>query len=84
MKPGEPSVARDVVADRHHHHAADDRVFSAQRQEFALRFACEDCVYFVELTGACVHRYPNELHRRAAFDGEAEMGGTFCKEFESL
>jgi hypothetical protein len=43
---------------------------------------CEACVHFASREGACVHRYPNERHRAAAFDPGGLAEGTFCKEFE--
>lgn len=61
-----------------------DRDFAAQRARYALRHACEDCVFFVAETGRCANGYPNAMHRESAFDEEGPRDGTFCKEFELL
>ncbi|WP_394827037.1 hypothetical protein [Pendulispora albinea] len=59
-----------------------------EAQRFAFRFACEDCVHFLD-SHQCAHGYP-PAPRRSALTGagegatpiapEAEI--TFCKEFE--
>jgi len=53
--------------------------FDVERDQFALRFACEDCAHFDASTERCRHEWPNESHRREP----AEPGLLdFCKEFE--
>jgi hypothetical protein len=56
--------------------------FSAERVRYALRHACEDCVFFVDEAGRCANGYPNGMHREAAFVPDGPGDGTFCKEFE--
>lgn len=56
--------------------------FASEQLQFDLRFVCEDCVHFVEASCVCAHGYPNTLHRREAFNQNAVIFGTFCKEFE--
>ncbi len=58
--------------------------FEEERARFALRHACEDCVFFVAESGRCANGYPNAMHRDAAFEAEGPGDGTFCKEFELL
>ncbi|MDO9022512.1 MAG: hypothetical protein Q8S73_19475 [Deltaproteobacteria bacterium] len=59
-----------------------DQEFAAERARYALRHACEDCVFFVDETGRCANGYPNAMHRDAAFTVGAPVDGTFCKDFE--
>ena len=59
-----------------------DPEFETERTHFALRHACEDCVFFVAETTRCANGYPNEMHRDAAFEVDGPRDGTFCKEFE--
>ena len=49
------------------HRAADDA---------RLRYACEDCAYFVDDLEECAHGYPTSPHRKRA------LVIVFCKEFE--
>jgi hypothetical protein len=58
------------------------REFEAERARFALRHACEDCVFFVAEGARCANGYPNAMHRDAAFALDGPADGTFCKEFE--
>ncbi len=55
--------------------------FQDERVRFALRFSCEQCIYFAVDSERCSHGYPNAQHREAhtQTDG-AEL--VFCKEFE--
>jgi len=53
--------------------------FDAERERFALRFACEDCAHFEVSTERCRHEWPNESHRREPRQPELL---DFCKEFE--
>ncbi|HWE29261.1 MAG TPA: hypothetical protein VHB97_14730 [Polyangia bacterium] len=53
--------------------------FDVEREQFGLRFACEDCAHFDASTGSCRHEWPNESHRRKPIPvGVLD----FCKEFE--
>jgi hypothetical protein len=53
--------------------------FDVERDQFALRFACEDCAHFEASTERCRHEWPNESHRREPVEpGLLD----FCKEFE--
>jgi hypothetical protein len=58
--------------------------FEVERERYALRHACEDCVFFVRESAACANGYPNGMHRDAAFAPDGPKNGTFCKEFELL
>jgi hypothetical protein len=53
--------------------------FDAEREDFALRYCCEDCGHFDARSQACRHEWPNETHRR---DGAPSEMVDFCKEFE--
>ncbi len=55
--------------------------FDAEREQFSLRFCCEDCAHHDAAAGRCRHEWPNEAHQRAAAQAPtAEVD--FCKEFE--
>jgi hypothetical protein len=53
--------------------------FDIEREQFALRFCCEDCGHFDALRERCGHEWPNEEHRLARV-GPPWLD--FCKEFE--
>lgn len=53
--------------------------FDVERDQFALRFACEDCAHFDASTERCRHEWPNESHRREPAEPRLL---DFCKEFE--
>ncbi len=66
-----------------------DARFRAEAKRYALRFACEDCVYFTAEED-CAHGYP-PAPRRGDLASEDDPSGerwggarelTFCKEFE--
>ncbi len=59
-----------------------DAAFGDDVRRWALRHACEDCVFFVDERAACANGYPNAMHRAAAFEPGSQVDGTFCKEFE--
>lgn len=55
--------------------------FEAQRAQYALRFACEDCVHFERTQQVCSLSYPCRDHRRERYVwpyGDI----VFCKAFE--
>jgi hypothetical protein len=56
--------------------------FDGEKQRYRLVFACEDCVYHDRAQARCSHGYPDEVHRRAAFEPDGPRDGMFCKEFE--
>jgi hypothetical protein len=56
--------------------------FDAEREAFALRFACEDCAHFDAGTRGCRHEWPNQTHRRAPAAEAHPPLLDFCKEFE--
>ncbi len=58
-----------------------DRTFFEQARLFDLRWCCEDCVFFHEASGLCVHGFPNEDHRRAHYERPVEFIIS-CKDFE--
>ncbi len=60
----------------------DDRL-RVEAATFALRFACDDCVYFESARALCSLGYP-AAPRRGALDNEAHGGEVieFCKEFD--
>jgi hypothetical protein len=53
--------------------------FDVERDQFALRFCCEDCAHFDAAAERCCHEWPNELHRLGAVRPPML---DFCKEFE--
>jgi hypothetical protein len=53
--------------------------FDAEREQYALRFCCEDCAHFDAAHERCRHEWPNEQHRRAR---RLLPVLDFCKEFE--
>jgi hypothetical protein len=48
---------------------------------YGLRYACEDCAYFVAPTGGCAEGFPNAMHRARPLDVET-TALVFCKRFE--
>jgi len=64
-------------------HGPITQAFLDEADRYQLRFQCEDCVYFNADTGACVHSYPNEPHRRTYFEDDP-IGKVliFCRDFE--
>jgi hypothetical protein len=58
-----------------------DQRFDDQRRAFALRFTCEECAFFHEPSGACVHDFPNEEHRLSYYDAPGRWI-VFCKDFD--
>jgi hypothetical protein len=59
-----------------------DALLLREAREFALRFACTDCVNFDAEGSRCVHGY---TERPSKSDLELDQAGgfvTFCKEFE--
>jgi hypothetical protein len=57
--------------------------FDAQRVAYGFRFTCEECAHFDERSGACVHGFPNELHRRARYERSPRPDAiVFCKDFD--
>ena len=55
-----------------------DLLLLEEAARFGLRFACEDCAHFEEVSALCNHGYPSEP-RRADLQNETIV---FCKEFE--
>lgn len=58
----------------------------AEADEFSLRSACGDCLYFAA-PDRCAHEWPNEEQRRWPLDAPDERGNRpntvdFCREFE--
>lgn len=60
---------------------ARDEIFDEQRRAFRLRFCCEDCAFFHEPSGRCVHDFPNDEHLFAYYEAPGEWI-VFCKDFE--
>ena len=65
-----------------------DRLFLDQAATYGLAVGCERCAHFdgpsaadAERPGRCAHGYPNEEHRREAFEREGREA-SFCKEWE--
>lgn len=64
-------------------HGPVTHTFLSQIREYRLLFTCEDCVFFDHQAKDCVHGYPNEPHRQAYFEHNAEGKVLiFCREFE--
>jgi hypothetical protein len=57
--------------------------FLVERQAYALKHCCEDCVLFNKATEECAHGWPNEAHRRSYYE-TPQSDIVFCKEFELL
>ena len=55
--------------------------FFAERQTFALRHCCEECVLYDAQKKECAHEWPNETHLRHYYENSPEEI-VFCKEFE--
>ena len=58
-----------------------DAIFDEQVARFALRFCCEDCVFFHEDSQGCVHDFFNDEYCRVYYDESGEWI-VFCKDFE--
>ena len=58
-----------------------------EARRFELRSACQDCLFWLERRGACLHGWPDEGQRRWPIDAPDAAGNpptdvAFCKEFE--
>jgi hypothetical protein len=58
-----------------------DPAFDVQRREYSFCFTCETCAHFDEADGACVHGFPNRLHRLAHYEAKP-AAIVFCKDFD--
>jgi hypothetical protein len=58
-----------------------DAVFLAQREQFQLRFTCENCALFDDRAETCAHGYPTGEHRDAHYRDPKHLI-VFCKHFE--
>jgi hypothetical protein len=58
-----------------------DEQFRREREQYALRFNCEDCAMFEPANGSCAHGYPTERHRKARYE-DPDANVLFCKEFD--
>jgi hypothetical protein len=57
--------------------------FDAQRGAYSFRFTCEDCAHFDERDGACLHGFPNRLHRLEHYASAPRPAViVFCKDFD--
>ncbi|MEM8610176.1 MAG: hypothetical protein AAGF92_24010 [Myxococcota bacterium] len=57
-----------------------DARFREQREQYSLRWNCEDCALFDAELG-CAHGYPTHRHRRSRYD-DPRADLLFCKDFE--
>jgi len=57
--------------------------FLDESEHYNFKFKCEECMFFNDESGDCVHLYPNEAHRKQYYDQEP-LGKIliFCREFE--
>lgn len=55
--------------------------FFDEKQHFALRHCCEECVLFDHAKKECAHEWPNDTHLAAYYD-QSPSEIVFCKEFE--
>lgn len=58
-----------------------DAVFRLERDQFVLRFTCEDCALWDASRDACAHGFPTREHRVKRYLRE-DATVLFCKEFE--
>lgn len=56
-----------------------DDQFLSDLRTFALRYRCDDCLYFACATVSCAHLWPTEDHRTLP---QPSTEVVFCKEFE--
>ncbi len=63
-------------------HGPVTQSFMDQIHQYQLNFLCEQCAFFNEDTGLCVHGYPNETHRSDYFKQPIDKVLIFCREFE--
>jgi hypothetical protein len=57
-----------------------DARFREQREQFRLKWNCEDCVLFDPEEG-CAHGFPTHRHRKSRYD-DPTATLLFCKDFE--
>ena len=62
--------------------SVDPERFSQECAEYALRFCCEHCCYFIADAQSCAHFWPTAEHREANFSSATLSEVVFCKEFE--
>lgn len=58
-----------------------DAHFREQAKKYRLRFTCEKCALFDDVTEKCAHGYPTSEHRDAHYENESALL-VFCKHFE--
>ena len=60
-----------------------DERFVEQRERYGFLHTCEHCAHFDEVTGECLHGFPNEEHRMAFYDpADPPSYILFCKDFD--
>jgi hypothetical protein len=57
-----------------------DERLRQEAEQYRLRFACPDCVYFDVASGACSEGYPNHEHLDQSLADRRIL--VFCKSFE--
>jgi hypothetical protein len=55
--------------------------FFDERERFALRHCCEECVLYDAARKECAHEWPNETHLMRYYE-QTPSEIVFCKEFE--
>ena len=57
--------------------------FDEQRQQYGFCFTCEHCAHFDDETEACLHGFPNKMHRLGYYRTEPRPRTIlFCKDFD--
>lgn len=58
-------------------------LFDEQRKKYKFCFTCEDCAHFDGDTGACIHEFPNHMHRIDCYTAKPSPKTIlFCKDFD--
>ena len=57
--------------------------FEEQTKRFSFRFTCDHCAHFDDKTGACIHGFPNRMHKLAYYRATRKPKTIlFCKDFD--
>ncbi len=57
--------------------------FERQCQQYRFCFTCDDCAHFDDHRDVCLHGFPNQMHRRALYQGTPPPKTIlFCKDFD--
>ncbi len=60
-----------------------NQTFFEQCREYRFCYTCEHCAHFDDLTGQCLHGYPNRMHRLKHYDPSHPPATVlFCKDFD--